>query len=187
MANTMSAIAYPEGIITGKVRSGKDPRSGRVRYVGFDNAGHRVGTFDSFAVAKSAVIRQFRLSRCRATPQETEISIIGSQCLTYSWWQHEATVMNYRVDGDWNAPDNWTATLACGEDGDEPTVKTIGHAEIVEAAHAIAYGHMGIRHVSRECVQACKDLLQLPGEADFDADTADQVLQYAMLGEIRYA
>jgi hypothetical protein len=53
--NNWPVVMYPEGVIVGKVSSGKDPRNGKVRHVAKDTEGRRVGTFDTFAEAKDAL------------------------------------------------------------------------------------------------------------------------------------
>ncbi len=53
--NTMPVVMYPEGVIVGRIRSGRDARSGKVRHVAFDREGRRVGTFDSFKAGKEAL------------------------------------------------------------------------------------------------------------------------------------
>lgn len=53
--NNCPVVMYPEGVIVGKVRSGKDARSGKVRHVAFDTGGKRVGTYDTFREAQKAL------------------------------------------------------------------------------------------------------------------------------------
>ncbi len=53
-SNTCPVVMYPEGVIVGKVRSGKNA-AGKVRHVAFDTGGGRVGTFDTFNEAKAAL------------------------------------------------------------------------------------------------------------------------------------
>lgn len=60
MTNTMHVIMYPEGIIVGKVASGKRNKTSRVRHVGFDLDGNRLGTFDTYNEAHAAVIEAAR-------------------------------------------------------------------------------------------------------------------------------
>lgn len=57
--NNWSVIMYPEGIIVGKVSSGKDKRSNKIRHVAKDPDGKRIGTFDNFNDAKDAIIKQY--------------------------------------------------------------------------------------------------------------------------------
>jgi hypothetical protein len=53
-SNTAPVIMYPEGVIVGKVRSGRV--RGKVRHIAFDADGTRVGTFDSWTLAKDELI-----------------------------------------------------------------------------------------------------------------------------------
>lgn len=57
--NTWPVIMYPEGVIVGKVASGKNP-GGKVRHVAKDGDGNRLGTFDTFNQAERAVIEKAR-------------------------------------------------------------------------------------------------------------------------------
>jgi hypothetical protein len=58
--NNWPVVMYPEGVVVGKVSSGKDTRSGKVRHVAKDNNGRRVGTFDSFKDAQDELIKLAR-------------------------------------------------------------------------------------------------------------------------------
>jgi hypothetical protein len=62
MANTWTVVMYPEGVIVGKVTTGKNT-SGKVRHVAKDADGDRIGTFDSFKDAKAALEEAFRSAR----------------------------------------------------------------------------------------------------------------------------
>ncbi len=57
--NTCPVIAYPEGVIVGKVQSGKN-RTGTLRHIAFNWLGNRVGTYDTYARAMHAIINEFR-------------------------------------------------------------------------------------------------------------------------------
>lgn len=53
--NTMPVVMYPEGVLVGKVTSGKNA-SGKVRHVAKTTDGQRVGTFDTYGEAKDALV-----------------------------------------------------------------------------------------------------------------------------------
>ncbi len=53
--NTMPVVMYPEGVIVGKVQSGRQRTDGPVRHVAFGRDGQRIGTFDTFKDAKEAL------------------------------------------------------------------------------------------------------------------------------------
>lgn len=57
---TCPVVMYPEGVIIGKVKSGKFARSGRIRYGASDTDGRYIGTFDTFPAAKQALEDHFR-------------------------------------------------------------------------------------------------------------------------------
>lgn len=54
-SNAMPVVMYPEGVIVGKVRSGRFGGT-KPRHVAFDSEGQRVGTFDSWAGARDALV-----------------------------------------------------------------------------------------------------------------------------------
>ena len=58
--NTMPVVMYPEGIIVGKVTSGRGRPGAPVRHIATDQYGYRVGTFDTFAEAKDALVATAR-------------------------------------------------------------------------------------------------------------------------------
>jgi hypothetical protein len=58
--HTMPVIMYPEGVIVGKVRTGKTSPTSKVRCVAFDTNGHRIGTFDTYTEAKNVLIELAR-------------------------------------------------------------------------------------------------------------------------------
>jgi hypothetical protein len=57
--NTCPVVMYPEGVVVGKVTSGKNA-AGRVRHVAKDTQGRRVGTYDTFAQARDALVELAR-------------------------------------------------------------------------------------------------------------------------------
>jgi hypothetical protein len=58
--NNWPVVMYPEGVVVGKVSSGKDARSGKVHHVAKNADGRRVGTFDSFVEAKDELVKLAR-------------------------------------------------------------------------------------------------------------------------------
>jgi len=55
--NTAPVIMYPEGIVVGKVRSGRERPGGKVRHVAFDRDGNRSGTFDTWTLARDELVK----------------------------------------------------------------------------------------------------------------------------------
>jgi len=105
------------------------------------------------------------------TQQDTEDIFVGSGALSYSWWEDVA--LKYRVDGSWML----TGTV----DGFN---FVIDHDRIIETVKVIredAYG------ATQTAIDECRLLLEIgPDATDFDADTADQVLQVAAMGMVTF-
>ncbi len=59
-SHSWPVIMYPEGIRVGRVVTGKDARSGKVRHVAYTMDGARLGTFDTFNDAQASVIAKAR-------------------------------------------------------------------------------------------------------------------------------
>jgi hypothetical protein len=115
-------------------------------------------------------------------PQDTFDHTIGAGALQWSWWLDAKTT---GIDGDGQADDGWTVALTV-DDGPESaptTTVVLGHSEIMSAARKIMAGNAG-RFVSDATRVACRDLIFAADEADFDANTADELLQVAVLGEV---
>jgi hypothetical protein len=53
--NTCPVIMYPEGVIVGKVKSGRQTAGGKIRHVATDSKNVRVGTFDTFREAQAVL------------------------------------------------------------------------------------------------------------------------------------
>jgi hypothetical protein len=60
--NTWLVIMYPEGIMVGKIRSGRTRDGGKVRHVAFSQSGDRVGTYGTFREAETALQTKARES-----------------------------------------------------------------------------------------------------------------------------
>jgi hypothetical protein len=109
-----------------------------------------------------------------ATPQETFDHMIGAGAFQWSWWTRLET-----VNGD--TPD-WIATLTIEVGEDSEVTKTINH-EIVLAA-ARRFISKPPKYSSADAMRACTDLIFHGDNADFDAASSDELLQFIMLGEI---
>jgi hypothetical protein len=53
--NTCPVVMYPEGVIVEKVKSGRQTAGGKVRHGATDTDERRVGTYDTFREAQSAL------------------------------------------------------------------------------------------------------------------------------------
>lgn len=122
----------------------------------------------------------------KATQQETHDHIMGSGALSYPWWtdvdcDHKLTFAMGR-----EAPDGWEFTIEADNPTEEGTVKaTVSHADIMRAIRKIIDGKAG-KYVSETCRKECRKMIFDLDYVDFDADTADQVLQVAIFGEVHY-
>jgi hypothetical protein len=110
-----------------------------------------------------------------ATPQDTQDHMLGSGALTWSWW------LKADVTGE-DTPD-WAVTLTC-ETGDESGTATaaISHAAVMTMARQVIRTRP--QYATSETIENCRNLVFNADETDFDACSADQLLQMLVLGEI---
>jgi hypothetical protein len=122
-----------------------------------------------------------------ATQQDTETHIFGSGCLSYSWYINASRSFEYPEMFPYDAPDGWSWSLSAEnpEEGPATVSKVINHDRVIDAMRAIA--DHGLGKTNQDCVVQCGRFLTDPEDADFDADTADQVLQVVLFGEVVYA
>jgi hypothetical protein len=124
----------------------------------------------------------------RATPQETFDHMLGAGALSYSWWCDVHAVRGQGVDG--LVTDDWEYLLTCetGKDDDSVKTATINHNVIMEAAKKAVLADLGVgegtQFMSKACVRNCAALLYFPDDADFDANSSDELLQSIVLGQI---
>lgn len=114
--------------------------------------------------------------------------ILGSGATMYSWYWD---VTNCRPP--LTADDDWHITLLMDdpEDTDETIPVDLDYDEILDMAQNICNDSGVGRHgesenykVGQDCRRQCELLLNDPDEVDFDADTADQVIQCIAYGEV---
>lgn len=116
------------------------------------------------------------------THADTYTHFVGSGALSYPWY----TTVSMTPD-DWTLPDSayqdwcleWT-------DPDSGQRHRVTHDDILRAARLFA-GAMPPVHATSAAVRECRNLLHRPDEVDFDANSADEVIQVAGLGQIVYA
>jgi hypothetical protein len=113
-----------------------------------------------------------------ATFTDTFDHMLGSGALQFSWWR------GCKVTGAPNGEptEAWSAELTA-EDGAREHTATINHAAVMRAARAIMAGKGG-EYVSDATKRECKALVFDADDCDFDAATADEVLQVIVLGEV---
>lgn len=117
----------------------------------------------------------------KATYQDTDDHFLGSGALDFCPWYTNIS-MTPATDTE-----SWTLTftdLADEPAADVATERTITHADIMRAVRAIAGGTVEVRDEYRK---ECR-LFQFGklDECDFDAVSADVVIQVAAFGEIIY-
>lgn len=126
------------------------------------------------------------MTLAKITPQDTNMVFIGSGALSFPWYLEIATT------GDANTlepTDDWSVTFALPAEDEETPGKryTLNHKAIMRAVSKIVHG--GVRGIERTGTvrEQCR-ILRRDGaeECDFDAGTADCVMQVAALGEVIY-
>lgn len=111
--------------------------------------------------------------------QDSYLHIFGSGFDMYDWWGQIRPEWDQRED----APHGWSV-LVPHQDGNNAWRRTlVTHSVLLSAMRRIADGRVN-RYVTDSAKQACRDFLRDPEDADFDANTADEVMQVACLNEI---
>jgi hypothetical protein len=124
----------------------------------------------------------------KITPQDTNIHFVGSGALSYEWWSVVADTGD-ALGAD--PADDWSVTLQESQEDPEeepPPAFQLDHKALSKAVNTLARLAKDKRpeFMSEETVRQCREFIKDPDDADFDADTADQVIQYALLGKIVY-
>ncbi|MGW2710740.1 hypothetical protein HKX69_05915 [Streptomyces argyrophyllae] len=112
--------------------------------------------------------------------QDTYDHIFGSSFNMYGWWGPIRPDWDQRYD----APHGWSVLVPVWDGKHRLRTVLVTHSVILAAMRKIAKG--SAKYTTREVVQACQDFLHDPEDADFDANTADEVMQVATLGEVVY-
>ncbi|MCM1967775.1 hypothetical protein [Streptomyces sp. G1] len=116
------------------------------------------------------------------TLEESYDHILGASPDTWPWWDLASNVQGLSV------PDGWVVEGTIENPYDDNPAHLpvrLGHVEVVRAIRRIASGKGG-KHVSPSAQKSCSDFLFRREEADFDAGTADEVLQVAVFGDVVY-
>jgi hypothetical protein len=115
-----------------------------------------------------------------ASPQDTFDAIFGSGAMVYSWWTN-AEFTGINSSGHIQTI-NWTVKVTADDGDDGETVATIDHKSLLNTARQVI--KTAPTYASDALVRECRNLIFNADELDFDADSADQLLQVAVLGEI---
>lgn len=131
--------------------------------------------------------------RGSASPQDTFDHIFGSGAESYSWYmgQYEA-LWGVPRDGG-NVTDTWVARISM----EHPTshrrgasvTAFINYERIMKTAVELVGNFLlgsRVEYMSEEVVRQCANMIFNPDAMDFDADSADQLLQYMVLGKVVY-
>lgn len=120
------------------------------------------------------------------TPDDTASIFVGSGALDYPWYQDvEMTGIDFV---DQSAAD-WSVSLVHvdPDHGTEVASVTINHQTIMKAVRDIIAGKAKGVSTTGETTRQCKALIfKGPDETDFDACSADNVIQVAAFGESIY-
>jgi hypothetical protein len=115
-----------------------------------------------------------------ASPQDTFDAIFGAGAMMYSWWIN-AEYTGIDSAGTIQTKD-WTVKVTAENgDGGESTV-VIDHKAILKAARQIIKA--APKYASDALVRESRNLIFDADELDFDANSADEILQVLVLGEI---
>lgn len=112
---------------------------------------------------------------------ETYLHFVGSGALSYGWYTGIAdNSINIHIN-DEAGHDGWAVTFT---EKNTDAQFTLDHSGVMAAVRLIDK-RPGM--VTRRAAHECYNLLNDRDAVDFDSDTADQVIQIAAFGEIRYS
>lgn len=120
----------------------------------------------------------------KISAQNTYDHIIGSGALSYGWY----LPVEIPDDPESTGADTWMLRFKeLDDDGETGREFTVTHEDIVRAIRKLA-GKDGadVRYLTSVCRQECRHLLFDRDAADFDSATADEVIQFAVFGQIIY-
>lgn len=133
----------------------------------------------------------------RCTQQQTEEAIFGAGADMYEWWRAPLRGEAFQMQFDYMegrvAPDGWAyLVFVDNPDAGGTVVARIAHHQVMNALRSAANpdwrpdlrGRTSPGEETRENVRAF--LKDPEGSTDIDANTADEVLQVAVLGGVVY-
>lgn len=123
----------------------------------------------------------------QATWKDTFDHMFGSGATDYSWWGE--LIFDGMQDNGYDPTENWSVTLICEDGFDGTKSATVNHGSVLEAAREIVRMYLckdeaGKPQVNDDCVLACAMLVFNADDCDFDAGTADCLLQIMVLGSV---
>lgn len=112
---------------------------------------------------------------------DTYMHFVGSMAVAHAWYVDVAmTPDDFTLPGA--AYVDWSLAWTDSETGKRYTVR---HTEIMRAVRTFI-GSQPPKHASRDAIEECRNLVFRPDEVDFDANTADEILQCTAFGEVVY-
>lgn len=120
----------------------------------------------------------------KVTAQDTFSIFIGSGALSFPWYE---SVAFHNTGDDIDPPDNWSVTFELPREYAENESKTytLDHASIMRVVHKIVRGRQaGI--TNGETRKQCRAMLKDVEDCDFDACSADCVLQAVAFNDVVY-
>lgn len=125
------------------------------------------------------------MTASKITPQDTFSIFIGSGALSYPWYD-EISFNNTGDDID--PPDNWSVTFELPREFAESKGKryTLNHKLIMQTVHKIVWGQQKGINPNGVVRKECRIMLRDVEDCDFDAGTADCVLQAVAFNDVVY-
>ncbi|MFF3416803.1 hypothetical protein ACFYW9_19200 [Streptomyces sp. NPDC002698] len=114
------------------------------------------------------------------TQQDTYDHIFGSSFDIHSWWGPVRPDWDRRED----APHGWHVMVPVLDGDSDWRNVMVTHSMILGAMGRLAEGD--VKYATDSVELECREFLKDPENADFDAATADEVMQMVTLGEIVY-
>lgn len=120
----------------------------------------------------------------RATSKELRDSVFGSGCLQYSWWR------SFKLGMDGIAPGEQPVVVTYDSpEGEGWCTSAVSDDDLFAAARKVVAEDTNwpkYQGPSASTIEQAALLLYSASNADLDADTADQLLQVAVLGSVIY-
>jgi hypothetical protein len=113
-----------------------------------------------------------------ATPKDTWDHMFGSGATTYSWWLK----LKFTGVHDGEVEPGWSCELTCDNGNGGRKTKIVSHVVVMSyARHVMSHD---IEYIGEATKRECRNLVFDADDVDFDAASADNLLQYIVLGEV---
>lgn len=118
-----------------------------------------------------------------ATPKDTYDHMFGSGATQYEWWLSVKAGPGMDLAAE-PIPNDWSIIVTIDDGNDGIKSREVTHAVVMRAARQ--FMNKKPQYSSDSAREACKDLVFNADECDFDAASADELLQFILLDEIVY-